>query len=188
MADTGGERGLVWFVQAAGKVWGPYPQARIEDFVSEGRVAAETLMAEAAEGPFLPAARQARLHRLFGDVEPDLVGPAGQEERQDRLALLEGAGAARAVVVWAALKSQSPERFEQALAVHGPFVAVGSGLWLVRARMGPAALRNALTRRLDSSDRLMVLEAPLAQAAWFNIEGEADRTLRQLWGGERKEG
>ena len=189
MDAAGGERGPVWFVQAAGKVWGPYPQGRIEEFVSEGRVAAETLIAPAAEGPFLPAARQARLHRLFGDVEPDLVGPAGQEERQDQLAMMEGGGEARALAVWAGLKSQRPERFEQALAVHGPFVAVGPGLWVVRARMGPSALRNALSRRLDSSDRLMVLEATLAQAAWFNIEGEADRTLRQLWGApaERRE-
>ena len=185
MSDVASERGPVWFVQAAGKVYGPYPQARIEDFVSEGRVAAETLLAPTAEGPFLPAARQARLHRLFGDTEPDLAGPAGNAEAPaaDYVTL-----AARPLLVWAGLRSQREERFEQALAVHGPFVAIGPGLWLVRARMGPAALRNVLTRRLDSTDALMVVEASLAQAAWFNVDGEADRTLRQLWsGGQQRE-
>jgi hypothetical protein len=28
----------------------------------------------------------------------------------------------------------------------------------------------------------MVVDAPLGQAAWFNLDGETDRTLRQLWG------
>ena len=55
------------------------------------------------------------------------------------------------------------------------------GLWLVRAKLGPAGLRNALTRRLESEDCVMVIAAPLNQAAWFNLDGETDRTLRQLW-------
>ena len=54
-------------------------------------------------------------------------------------------------------------------------------LWLVRARTGASALRNALTRRIGSDDALMVVEAPLEQAAWFNLAGDADRTMRQLW-------
>ena len=170
--DSAGAPARVWFVQAAGKVWGPYPDARIEAFVAEGRVAAETLLGTTAEGPFLPAARQARLHRLFGDVglaaeapEPAPAAPS----------------AARALMVWAGLKSQAPERFEQAVAAHGPFVRIGADLWLVRSRLGPSALRNALTRRLGQADALMVVEAPLDQAAWFNLDGDADRTMRQLW-------
>ena len=170
----------VWFVQAAGRVWGPYPDARIEDFVGEGRVAADTLMATSAEGPFHPAARQARLHRLFGDAAPAPGAPAPVEAVPDR-AGAHALGPARALMVWAGLKSQRPERFEQAVAAHGPFVRVGADLWLVRTRLSPPGLRNALTRRLDAADALMVVEAPLDQAAWFNLDGDADRTLRQLW-------
>ncbi|HTK35043.1 MAG TPA: hypothetical protein VL358_07110 [Caulobacteraceae bacterium] len=170
----------VWFVQAAGKVWGPYPEARIEAFVAEGRVAAETLLAPAAEGPFHPAGRHGGLHRLFGDdpaVEEAAAAPEGQA------APAYAPQPARALMVWTGLKSQGPDRFEQALALHGPFVRIGADLWLVRTRLGPQALRNALTRRLDAADRLIVVEAPLDQVAWFNLDRDADRTLRQLWAG-----
>ena len=167
-----------WFVQAAGKVWGPYPEARIQAFVAEGRVAAETLLGVAPEGPFHPAARHGRLSSLFGDPVEAHASPASP--------VAEAAPAyaptpARPLLVWAGLKSQKPERFEQALAAHGPFVRIGADLWLVRARTGASALRNALTRRIGSDDALMVVEAPLEQAAWFNLAGDADRTMRQLW-------
>jgi hypothetical protein len=171
-----GERARVWFVQAAGKVWGPYPETRIEAFVAEGRVAAETLLASAAEGPFHPAARQARLHRLFGDVEPAMDGTGF-----GAAAPAYAPGPARALMVWVGLKSQRAERFEQLIAAHGPFVRIGADLWLVRTRMAPPALRNALSRRLEATDTLMVMEAPLDQVAWFNLDGDTDRTLRQIW-------
>jgi hypothetical protein len=182
--DSAGERTRVWFVQAAGKVWGPYPEARIEAFVAEGRVASETLLASAAQGPFHPAGHQAKLHRLFGDaVAEPAIEPArpAPEPASYAPAPAYAPGPAKALMVWAGLKSQRPERFEQAIAAHGPFVRVGSDLWLVRTRMGASALRNALTRRLDAADALMVVEAPLEQAAWFNLDGDADRTIRQLW-------
>jgi hypothetical protein len=166
-----------WYVQAAGKVWGPYAYARVETFVAEGRVAAETLMAPDQAGPFRPAARQARLHRLFGDVElapGEALQPAAARPAAET-------GPVRPLLVWAALKGQKPDRFEQLLAAHGPFVRVGPGLWLVRAPLAPASLRNVMTRRLEAGDSIMVMEAPLDRAAWFNLDGETDRTLRQLW-------
>jgi len=178
------ESASAWYVQAAGRVWGPYSQARLEAFVEEGRVAAETLVGLSAEGPFLPAARQARLHRLFGDVDPGQDGPladvAPLAAARHAAKAAEPAAQPRPLLVWAVLTGRV-EPFEAVLAAHGPFVRVGPDLWLVRARLGPAPLRNALSRRLTPADRLMVVEAPLAQAAWFNVEGETDRALRQLW-------
>lgn len=180
--EASAEPAGAWYVQAAGRVWGPYSQARLEAFVDEGRVAAETLVGPSAEGPFLPAVRQARLHRLFGDAEPEADGPlaAALPSARQSPRTPEPAGQPRPLLVWTALAGRA-ERLEEALAAHGPFVRIGPDLWLVRARLGPAPLRNALSRRLGPADRLMVVEAPLAQAAWFNIEGETDRTLRQLW-------
>jgi hypothetical protein len=197
----------IWFIEAAGRVWGPYPEARLASFVAEGRVARETLVGTRPEGPFAPAVQQARLRGLFGETGPDReveaevaalaprpaarpqpraepVRAAAPEPREERVAEPgPGAEAARPLLVWTSLASVKGDRFEAALGGFGPFVRVQPGLWLVRARMGPAALRNALTRRMQAGDSLIVIHAPLDQTAWFNLDGETDRTLRQLWMG-----
>jgi len=167
-----GSGGALWFIRAAGRIWGPYPEARMADFVQEGRLAAETPVASTAEGPFVAASHQARLYRLFASPEAD-AGPSASGPPE--------ASSSRALLVWASLKSRRPDRLEALIGALGPYVQVEPGLWLVRTSMTPAALRNALTRRLEAEDRLMVLAAPLGQVAWFNLEGETDRTLRQLW-------
>jgi hypothetical protein len=180
-APAGG--GAAWFVQAGGRVWGPYTDTRLAEFVAEGRVAAATLVGRGADGPFHPAVRQAGLRSLFGAAEP-AEAPRPTSAPQPMAAVEPRAAPARArpLLVWAVLQSLSPERFETLVAGQGPFVRIQPGLWLVRTGMSPASLRNALTRRLDARDRLMVLEAALQDVAWFNIDGETDRTLRALWG------
>lgn len=161
-----------WYIQAAGKVWGPYAGARMAGFVAEGRVAPDTLVARAPGGPFAPARHQARLLSLFG------LEPAGEPAAAARPAA--GPEAARVLMVWAAA-SERADQLETLLGAHGPYVAIHPGLWLVKARMGAAGLRNELTRRLQPGDRLMVVEAGLEQAAWFNLGGDVDRLLRRLW-------
>jgi hypothetical protein len=179
------ETGALWFIQAAGRVWGPYPEARMTSLVEEGRVAGETLVGSRPEGPFAPAAHQARLRALFGGAEP---APEPQPQPQPRAAAPSPAaqveaGAAQALLVFTTLTGPRADSFEGLLGAHGPYVRVQAGLWLVRTRMGPASLRNVLTRRLEAGDTLMVVAAGADQAAWFNIDGETDRTLRQLWMG-----
>lgn len=192
-----------WFVQSAGRVWGPYPEQRIATFVEEGRVAADTLVGQSEAGPFAPAGHQARLAGLFGlsgqpvpEAEPvrpreptawrsaeRQAAASDPAHAQPRLAAAPLAPA-RPLLVWASLRTVRPERLEELIGAHGPFVRIQNGLWLVRARMGPPALRNVLTRRLAPEDQLMVLAAPLDAVAWFNLEGDTDRTLRQLWAPE----
>ena len=90
-------------------------------------------------------------------------------------------GAVRSLLVYAALSAQDASGFEAALAIHGPYERVGHALWLARVRLGPAALRNALSRRLASADRLLVVEAGVEQAAWFNLGSAEEHKLRAFW-------
>ncbi|MGC1300986.1 MAG: hypothetical protein WA840_01320, partial [Caulobacteraceae bacterium] len=85
------------------------------------------------------------------------------------------------LLVWAFLSSGPVAAFEAALGGYGACVAIRPGLWLVQARMGPASLRNALSRRLRGGDTLLVVEAPLEQAAWFNLDQVSEQDLRRLW-------
>lgn len=127
--------------------------------------------------PASPAARVDRVAESAPFATPQPAAPAAAGSAA-------GLIAARPMVVWAALASLTPNRFESVLAAYGPYAAIRPGLWLVQARMSPAALRNALSRRLRTDDALLVLQTPLDQVAWFNLAPAAERELRQLWGGQ----
>jgi len=86
-------------------------------------------------------------------------------------------------VVWADLASLSANQFEALMGRYGAVIAIRPAVWLVQARCDAAALRNALSRRLTGADALMIIHAPLDQAAWFNLDSAAERRLRQVWGG-----
>lgn len=156
-----------WFIQAAGRVWGPYAEARLQGFVAEGRVTAGTRVASHPEGPFAPARERIELDALFGAPRPE---PAPS-------------GPLRSMLVWAELASTGVEPFEDELSAYGAQVAIRHGLWFVQTRLEPAALRNALSRGLRGDDALLVVEAPLNRTAWFNLGGAAERHLRHIWGG-----
>jgi hypothetical protein len=160
-----------YYVIAGGRVWGPYLRDRIDGFVAEGRVSATTPVGEHPEGPFQPAGRHPALGGLF-----QAGGPAATASEA-----ATAAGRERALVVWATLPQHRTEGFEQLLGAYGAWAALAPGLWVVRARQGPSALRNALTRRLTRDDALLVVEAPLDQAAWFNLGGGDEPALRRLW-------
>ena len=200
----------MWYVKAAGGVWGPYPEARVAGFVAEARVKPDTLVSPWADGPFAPAADNAEFALLFQPatlapvppaapspapraapergvrtIAPATAAAAAQVQIAEPDALIPaaaaGEGPVRALLVWAQLSSRSAQGFHAALAATGPGVAIRPGLWLVQARTGASSLRNLLSRRLGETDALMVVEAPLDQAAWFNLDPARDRELRRLW-------
>ena len=177
MASRPADLADAWFVQAQGRAWGPYSTGRIVRFVDEGRVAASTLVGQASGGPFAPAA--GGFGSLFGRAE----APARQPEPQAQPVAPQPASQvdAHPLLICATLSSLTAERFEAALAIFGDIARIRPGVWLLRANMNAPALRNAISRRLGADDLLLVVEASLAQTAWFNIEGEADRRLRSLW-------
>jgi hypothetical protein len=167
------------YVLAGGRVWGPYGRERIDGFVAEGRVGPATPVGDHPEGPFQPAGRHPGLAALFGEA------PRSERAQSQAAASVSSAaapaGLERALVVWASLPAHRVESFEQLLGAFGPWTGLGAGLWLVRSRMGASALRNGLTRRLTQDDALLVVEAPLEQAAWFNLAGGGEPALRRLW-------
>ncbi|CAN5123706.1 hypothetical protein BH09PSE2_BH09PSE2_08330 [soil metagenome] len=160
-----------WWLSAQGRVYGPYDAIQLAGFAGEGRLAAQSLLARTPAGPFAAAVDQPELHALFGAPAP--------ADAADVEPVVETA--VRSLLVLASAREMRPEEFEALLADFGPVVRVRGSLWLCRAPMPAAALRNALTRRLGTQDFLFVVGAELADAAWFNLDGDADRNLRRLW-------
>jgi hypothetical protein len=179
---------------------------RIARFVAEGRVTPHSLLSVEIDGPFHPASRWRGLAPLFhapkfyhhqpapiAEAEPASrptptvqPKPATNPTPSPRLDTPQPAPSpapTRPLLVWADLVSLSVDRFETLIARYGVVVAIRPGVWLVQARCDAAALRNALSRRLTGADALVIVHAPLDQAAWFNLDSAAERTLRQVWGG-----
>ena len=170
----------VWYVQAEGRVWGPYAEARVAAFVAEGRVGPATLLGEDVAGPFAAAAAQPMLRHLFAPVAAT-ISPQAPISAPAVTPTPQPGGAARPLLVFASFRSGDEAALEAALAIHGPYERVSRGVWLVRARMGAAGLRNVLSRRFRAGDTLLVVEADLEEAAWFNLDQAEERRLRALW-------
>lgn len=169
-----------WWIAAEGRTWGPYPDARLTGFRDEGRFGPESLVAREEAGPFAPAAETPELARLFaaegpGDPEAAAGTLSGEVEAS------AATPASRPLLVLTDAPQAEHPAFEAALGGHGEAVRLRPGLWLARVHAGAAALRNALSRRMDGASMLLVVEAPLSAAAWFNLDGGTDRALRRLW-------
>ena len=169
-----------WWVAAADRAWGPYPAERLPAFRDEGRLGPDSLVGRDPAGPFARAAGTPELSGLFAtatDTAPaDAEAAATPDTSPD-------APAGRTLLVVAHGPEAELSALEAALPEHGEAVRLRPGLWLVRARERAAPLRNALSRGLGGGGALLVVEAPLAAAAWFNLDGDTDRALRRLWAG-----
>lgn len=175
-----------WWLQAAGKLYGPYSEGQLTEFLAQGRLALGSLMARAPEGPFAPAGTWPALAGLFAPPDPFAQEPPRPEVRPaapaaEVASAVAGPAAERSLLVLAGLRDTTAAALEAQLLTFGACVRVKGTLWLCKARLPAAGLRNALSRRLGADEFLLVLEAEQAAAAWYNLDGETDRALRRLW-------
>ena len=159
-----------WWIAAQGRSWGPYPAARLAPFVAQRRLGPDSRVARTEGGPFTRAADTPELAALFTAATGD---PAGAPPAEAKTGASPRESSRPLLVVGDAPEADLPQ-LEAALGEHGEAVRIRPGLWLLRTPQGAGPLRNALSRRVRGAMLLMV-EAPLAHAAWFNLEGETDR-------------
>lgn len=163
------ETQLFW-IKAAGQVWGPYALARMARFPAEGRLSRETLVGARPEGPFGRAGDHPALQRMLGSeagppVAAAAAAPAGNHaeagpapEGRWLLAVLVGG--------------------EDGAASGPDAVRLGPGAFLLKTLESVAACRNRLTREGRGRGGLLVLEVDPLKSAWFNLPAGLDRDLR----------
>ena len=171
----------LWYVHAAGRAWGPYTEARMAAFVAEGRVTAATPVSPWGAGPYAPAGEA--MIQAARSPQPAVAPEPAAARAVAAVVAPAPAGPIRPLLVFVTLTATGAARFQTALASFGPWALLRPGLWLVQARTDAAGLRNALSRGLAGPESLLVVEAPLDRAAWFNLGQSAERELRQFWGG-----
>ena len=161
-----------WRVKIDDKVYGPYPRAKLIEFLEEGRVAAHTLLCCGADVEF---------HRA--DDHPNLRWDFSRHTRgfhEKRLDAGENAPPVCNYFICARLL-QSNSAFEQVLHQSGKFARAGSDMWVLRSNVTLPQLRNRLSVALKKDEQFMVVNATKGRLAWFNLGAEHDVAVRSVW-------
>ncbi len=166
-----------WRVRVGDKVYGPYPRAKLLEFLQEGRVAAHTMLSCGADDIF---------HRA--EDHPNLRWDFTQKARgfhEKRLDAGEDAPSVCNYFVCARLL-MGHEPFERALNQAGKFARAGSGMWVLRSNVTLPQLRNKLSVTLRKDEQFVVVNATKGRLAWFNLGAEHDVAVRSVWNADLK--
>lgn len=166
-----------WRVKVNDRVYGPYPRAKLIEFLQEGRVVAHTMLSCGADTDFHRADEHPNLRWKFKKV------PRGFYEKH----LDEGEEVHPVCnyVVCARLLA-STQDFEQALNQSGKFARAGSNMWVLRSSVTLPQLRNRLSVALRKDEQFMLVNATKGRVAWFNLGAEADVAVRSVWDADLK--
>ncbi len=164
-----------WRVMVDGKVYGPYPRAKLLEFLREGRVTSHTMLSCGADTQFHRADEHPNLRWDFQKK------PRGFHEK--RLDDGEETAPVCNYFVCARLLA-GVEPFERVLHQSGKFARAGSGMWVVRSRVTLPQLRNRLSVALRKDEQFVVVNATKGRLAWFNLGAEHDVAVRSVWNSE----
>jgi hypothetical protein len=163
-----------WFVNSAGKIFGPYTIEQMTDFVQQDRLRNTTVVRRGDTGEWMQAAVEPQLGRLFDTgVASAPPPPAVPLERRKELATSN-------VVVVGHFRSRSVETFERALAEFGEVFAITPSSWILRTDLAIGILRNDLVKFLGASDRLFIVDGKNGKVTWSNFGPSDEARLRKF--------
>ncbi len=159
----------LWWVEAAGRRYGPFPAARMVEFVKEGRIVAETRVCRAGED-WRRAEHVPFLAHTLAEVIP------GSTIRIDAPTAPESA-----FVVWAKLSSFVDLDFLAALTALGPVVEIEPGMWIVRTAKPVNEARRRLSASLTTADKFFIAPVSDRLVGWRNLGPTTEARLRDLF-------
>jgi hypothetical protein len=172
-----------WTINAGGRLYGPFSSDRMRSFVSEGRLAANSLIARDSNTEWHEAGGEPEFAELFSAASNPTQDASGDRAAAEISptppALQEGQRSHFAIVV--DLKSHAAAKLENAIAALGPAYRLLPNVWIVSTDQTVSAVRNRLVQELGKSDSLFVVDASRGKAAWFNFGPEADVRIRRVW-------
>jgi hypothetical protein len=170
-----------WIVSVDGREYGPYTDAQMAAFATEGRIAPQSLIARPGQQTFKPAseAHPALFALSSAEAGEPSVRPAALFARVKEAAQISGESAH--IVIIADMKSQSTARLEEEIFRLGPACPILPQTWLLQTDKSVNTVRNQLVQQLGERDVLFVVDATNDKAAWFNFEAEAEGRIHRTW-------
>ncbi len=163
---------MTWFVKVEGSVYGPYTGAQMRAFITEGRVAAHSIVSDERDGEFASAAATPQLKAWLDEARR-----APNEKRP-----LPADAKTANFIISAELADGNDTAFVGALGEFGDVQPISAGVWILRGAASAAHLRNELSHLLGKDEKLLVVDASRDRSAWFNLGRDADQRIRDLWG------
>ena len=187
-----------WQIRVGGRNYGPYTLEQMSTFVTEGRLAPHSMVAQAGSANFASADEVPALARLFAPApaapapSPSATGKfvtaSGVELDAESISPTFGrssdeprSGERGRFVVIADMKSRSITGLEEEIFNLGPAYALMPQAWLVTSDLAINAIRNQLVQKLGKLDMLFIVDATHNKAAWFNFGPESDTRIRRVW-------
>jgi hypothetical protein len=177
-----------WIVNVGGRAYGPYTDAQMAAFVTEGRLGAQSLVARSGESDFRTAAEDKTLGKLFDqpepvhEPEPKPVHVFGKNRDES-----QKSGETAHIVIIADMKSRSITGLEEAIHRLGKACPLLPQIWLLKTDKSVNAVRNTLVQQLGKLDVLFVADATNDKAAWFNFGPEVEARIRRVWSRDQDE-
>ena len=192
MSDT-------WNISVGGRSYGPYDLSQMQSFVTEGRLAAHSLVARTGQEIFHSASEDNQLSRLFDTAKapiPSASGKfltAGRTTGDDTSAQSFGRGQDKVhanergrYLILADMKSGSISGLVEEVQKLGETFQLFPQAWLLVSDQSINSVRNALVQKLGKIDVLFVVDATRNKAAWFNFGLEVDSRIRKVWSAQNE--
>lgn len=198
---------MQWFAQVSGQIYGPYDDAQMQSFVSEGRITGQSMISNTPGSGFFQAvgydvfslwSGTGQVRRAGGGMaqtghqiqnpaphmQSRYMQPAQAEQSAPSTPAQTPDAAQAQCVIMAEIRSESLVTFLQRLQTFGHAERIGETVWILKTAHNVQALRNALSQSLTRQDRLFIVDSANNKTAWFNIGADLDSRIRNLWDDE----
>lgn len=153
----------VWRVLAGDTVYGPYTFGQMSAFKAEGRIAADTRVADGPGAAFRPAAESPALAALF---QPQFVQEVGEP--------------ANFLVATRIAGTRRPELI-RTLNQLGRTAEIAPGICVLRSRVSLARIRAQVEKVAEKDDSVVIVDASHDRIGWLHLGPETDARVRQVW-------
>lgn len=169
-----------WCIKVLDKVYGPYTQSQMANFVEEGRLTGQSLVSPAGGKQFREARQYPPLVEvLSGKMKKEKAFGKAQPERNMPKIPPEGA-LANVVVIFDSVIGTAG-KVEERLRALGTAFRMTQNVWVLSTTQSAIGVRNALAPHLDVREPVFVIDCSRGRTSWSNLAPELHAKMTKAW-------
>lgn len=177
----------LWFVQVDAQVYGPFDADTMQAYFDEGRVTAQSLISDQAQGPFAPCADWRAYAVWSGQDEwtpsQTYASPAEPTQmaqmRQDR-SRAGYAPSSHILLIMAELQAPTAMNVVKAMQRLGSVQRVSHTVWILQTGSDAAHARAFLQDHIGDRDRVLIADITGQALEGLNVGHDVDRVIQSL--------